>query len=1051
LASIASRLRPRNLNQALGWLLASVMVPLLLGAIALLVVQWRQERELAQNHLTALAQTLIQSIDRELDHGRAQLEVIAASPMIDTRDWEQLHRFGADVASPSGTVIVLLGPDGQALLNTAVPWGQPLPNIWKLGDEKREVLWQGRSLPLSLEALTRQVFERGQVVYSDLFYGMHAQQPRLALAVPVIRQGKVVYALALSIPPALLEELIRSAVNAPGLRSLLVDRRGRVVAANAAASVRLGDVAMPIDVPPGSTAGNYELTARDGTPVRGAYAVSANNGFVVRASLERAFTPARATWPGWVALMLAVLGASIVLASWVGGRLAQPLRDLGQRAREGRPPSKEPASGIAEIEVLAQALRAGAEAEQQRRNEHALRVVAEQQEALVKHSEARLKRVLDQLFVFVGVLSLDGRVMEGNAVPTQRAGIRARDVIGKPFWDCHWWTHDAAVAQRVRNAVERAAQGQTLRFDIHGRFEGGGLLTVDLQLAPLRDEAGSITHVIASGVDVEARVQAMRELERSEARAVESARQFDAEHRMLEATLEAAPVGIAVTDPQGQLLQINQAGADLLGIAGAADRNLATRSLRGWPHAPGTQEPVQLPPDQWPLQQALARRHAVTNIIDIAPADNAVRRRTVLMSAAPVVDAAGHLIGGVVVEMDITQRVQAEASLRRADRQKDEFLATLAHELRNPLAPIRTSVELIRLRDPADAIVQRARVIIERQVMHLSRLVDDLLDVSRITMGTIQLRQETPDLGAIAVSAAEAVAPALEAAGLALEQQIGPRPVVVHGDGTRLAQCILNLLHNAVKFTPRGGHIVLRVAQEGPMAVVEVSDNGTGVSLDNLERIFELFVQERPSGVDGNTGLGIGLALTRKLVELHGGTVRAESAGLGQGTTVRISLPAAVAVSAGPLPRENVRPERGEGTRVLVVDDNRDAADTLGEMLSMSGFSVTVEYSGEAALSAVERDVPDAVLLDIGLPDIDGYEVCRRIRRSPVSSQPVLIALTGWGQDRDREVATAAGFNAHLTKPAEPDRIIALLKDLLPGSSPDPITPPKSIVSASSD
>jgi signal transduction histidine kinase/CheY-like chemotaxis protein len=235
-------------------------------------------------------------------------------------------------------------------------------------------------------------------------------------------------------------------------------------------------------------------------------------------------------------------------------------------------------------------------------------------------------------------------------------------------------------------------------------------------------------------------------------------------------------------------------------------------------------------------------------------------------------------------------RAHAEEELRRANRQKDEFLATLAHELRNPLAPIRTAVELIRLRAPADSTVDRAHAIIERQVLHLTLLVDDLLDVSRITLGTIQLRQEIVDLSAVAMSAIESVKPALEAAGLTLEQQNGQPAPLVRGDPVRLGQCIFNLLSNAVKFTPRSGHIALRVVQDGPMAIVEVSDTGIGISPANLERIFELFMQEHPSGF-GNTGLGIGLALTRKLVTLHGGTVCAASGPPRQGSSFRIELP----------------------------------------------------------------------------------------------------------------------------------------------------------------
>ena len=662
--------------------------------------------------------------------------------------------------------------------------------------------------------------------------------------------------------------------------------------------------------------------------------------------------------------------------------------------------------------------------------EHALRIVAQQQELVVKQSETRLKRVIDQLIVFVWIVDLDGWLVECNAAPLQRAGIKAEDVIGKRLWESCWVVHDAAVAQPLREAVQRAAQGETTRFDVRCRFAGGELSMVDLQLAPLRDDAGRIISVIASGVDVQARVAALRDLETSEARAVDAARRLDAERRMLQATLEAAPVGIALADSRGHLLQFNEAGATLLGIAGVADRSRASHTLRSWQHPPGAHGAVPLPPDQWPLREALTQLRTVTNTIDIAPPDGSVRRRTVLMSAAPVLDATGNLLGGVLVQVDMTERVQAEAAMRQAARQKDEFLATLAHELRNPLAPIRTAVELIRQRNPPDEGVQRARATIERQVLHLSRLVDDLVDVSRMTRGTIRLRPERLDLGTVAVAAVESVRSTLEAAGLTLEQHIARPPALVSGDAARLVQCLVNVLNNAVKFTPRGGQVKLRVTQEGPMAVVEVSDTGAGIESSNLERVFDIFMQEHPSGF-GGTGLGIGLALTRKLVELHGGTVKAASAGTGHGSAFRIELPLAANTVAGPPLPAAIRVPDGAGARVLVVDDNRDAADLLGEFLAMSGFTSTRAYCGEAAVSAVCQEEPDAVLLDIGLPDIDGYEVCRRIRRLSVAQQPVVIALTGWAQDKDRDRATAAGFNAHLTKPAEPDQVIALLQKLL--------------------
>lgn len=1019
-----SRLTPRNINQAFRWLLAAVMVPLLLGAFVLLAVQARQEEHLANDHLAALARTLIQAVDRELDYGRGQLEVIAAAPAIDAQDWQELQRFSAEIAGRrAGSHIVLARPDGQLLVNTAVPWGQPLANIWKYDDDDRLVEWEGRRLPLRWKAQSRQVLD-GRTVYSDLFFGGTTQRPTLALSVPVVRQGQVRYALTLAFPPELVKRLIDASVEATGMRVLVVDRRGLVVASNAASTVQLADAVAPVAVAPGSSAGHYEITGRDGTRLRAAYAVSSLNGFIVRVALpaSEVFSLGQVNSAGWLALVLASLAASILLAGLLGRRLAQPLRELAQIAGSGAPQVDHPATGIAEIDALAHALQLGAQAERRRAEEHVLRIGAQQQQALLEASEERLKRVLDQLFVFVNVLDLEGRLLQSNFAPLDEAGILVEEVIGRPFWECHWWQHPAAETQRVRDAVQRAARGETVRFDTVARFSGPDLLAVDLQLAPLRDEEGRITSLIASSVNIQSRTLALRKLQQSEAAA-------DAARRLLEATLDAAPVGITLADPQGHVLRINRAGAELSGVNPAGDGN---RPILSSPPAACVSlagEPVPLTREEWPLHRALRERVAVTKIVNLTSPDAVAPHATVLMSAAPVLDSRGKTIAGVMVQVDITQRVNAEAALRRADRQKDEFLATLAHELRNPLGPIRSAAELIRLSQPADPRVQRARAIIDRQVSHLARLVDDLLDVSRITLGTIRLRKETLDLAAIAGAAVESTRVTAEGARLQLEQEIEEPHASVSGDATRLLQCVLNLLNNAVKFTPAGGRIVVRVLQEDARAVLEVQDNGNGIAPANLEQIFGLFAQEHPSGTDGNTGLGIGLALTRRLVELHDGSVRAFSAGPGHGSAFRIELPAVSAQAADPA-HATAAPD-GDGARILIVDDNQDAADLLGEILVMRGFSATSVYSGEAAVTAVKQDSPDAVLLDIGLPDIDGYEVCRRITRAALLKPPHLIALTGWGQDEDLDRTAAAGFSAHLTKPADPDRIIAVLRELL--------------------
>jgi signal transduction histidine kinase/ActR/RegA family two-component response regulator len=371
------------------------------------------------------------------------------------------------------------------------------------------------------------------------------------------------------------------------------------------------------------------------------------------------------------------------------------------------------------------------------------------------------------------------------------------------------------------------------------------------------------------------------------------------------------------------------------------------------------------------------------------------------------------------------------SELEAADQAKNKFLAVLGHELRNPLAPIRNCVQLLKQVEPGSQTALSAVDVIDRQSAHLSRLVDDLLDVTRIDHGKIELRNEVLDLGQLLQGTVDDARGLLEQAGIVLTLDLPPAPVLANCDRVRLAQIVGNLLHNARKFTPRGGHIIIRLTREDPLAIVEVRDNGSGILPEHLEKIFDLFAQEQPSGAGGNTGLGIGLALTRKLVKLHGGTITATSAGRGQGSTFRIELPAVF-----------VEPEDGGATgtaapivdtagaraRVLVVDDNQDCADTLGELLEMSGFAITVVYSGQAALHAVEHQRPDAVLLDIGLPDINGLEVCRRIRRSVTGRQPMLIALTGWGQENDRELAVKAGFDAHLTKPANAGALIAMLQ-----------------------
>jgi len=362
-----------------------------------------------------------------------------------------------------------------------------------------------------------------------------------------------------------------------------------------------------------------------------------------------------------------------------------------------------------------------------------------------------------------------------------------------------------------------------------------------------------------------------------------------------------------------------------------------------------------------------------------------------------------------------------------ADRRKDEFLALLAHELRNPLAPIRNAVSLLR-RTTADH--SNIWQMMERQVGHMVRLVDDLMELSRITRGAIDLRKEPTDLCAAIATAVETCRPLVDAARHRLALALPPEPLLVEADLVRLTQVFVNLLNNAIKYTDPGGEIEVRARVEGGHAVVAVADSGIGIPPDLLPRVFDMFVQADVADRRAQSGLGIGLTLAHRLVEMHGGSLTAQSAGPGHGSEFIVRLPL--------IDREISWESSSEGEkhhvlgvpRILVVDDNRDAADTLGAVLKMLGADVRVTHDGQAALDAVASFRPAAVFLDLGMPGMDGHEVARRILADPEAPHPVLVALTGWGQENDRRATHASGFHRHLVKPAEIEDLEDVLASL---------------------
>jgi PAS domain S-box-containing protein len=394
-------------------------------------------------------------------------------------------------------------------------------------------------------------------------------------------------------------------------------------------------------------------------------------------------------------------------------------------------------------------------------------------------------------------------------------------------------------------------------------------------------------------------------------------------------------------------------------------------------------------------------------------------------------DMDGRIVRWFGTSTDVHDRKLAEEALQEADQRKDEFMAMLAHELRNPLAPVRTAVEVINLSgDDADK-ARQMRDMIERQVTHMARLLDDLLDVSRIARGKVQLRMERCDLVAIVRNVTEDYRPIFTAGGLTLGAALPAGPLWAQGDVTRLAQVIGNLLGNASKFSQPGGHVGVSLEADARGAVIAVRDNGLGIEPAMLARVFEPFVQA-DLGMDRNQGgLGLGLALVRGVVELHGGTVEARSDGIGHGATFLLRLPlaspkASASASAGPTPA-NGETQPGARLRILIIEDNRDTADSLQELLTLLGHEAEAAYAGPAALELAPRFRPDVVLCDIGLPGLDGFEVARALRQHPATQRAYLVAQTGYGQDEDRRRTRAAGFDQHLRKPVELDELQRLL------------------------
>ncbi|HEX2225455.1 MAG TPA: PAS domain S-box protein [Thermoanaerobaculia bacterium] len=625
-----------------------------------------------------------------------------------------------------------------------------------------------------------------------------------------------------------------------------------------------------------------------------------------------------------------------------------------------------------------------------------------------EEAQARLAAIVESSQDAIVSKTLQGVIQTWNTGAERIFGYKAEEVVGRSI---------TVIIPPERLDEEEVILGQISRGEAVSHYEtirvakDGRRLHISLTVSPVRDGEGRIIGASKIARDVTQRNEAEQALRASELR-----------FRTLAAH---APVGIFMTDRKGDILFVNECWCEIVGLSAEEARGQGwiraihpddrERTVRDWSAAIETGQAFA------GEQRFLTPEGKVTW----------VQSSAVLLHSAP-----GKASGYIGTFTDITARREAVEALKEADRRKDEFLALLAHELRNPLAPLRNGLEVMKLASSNPGVLTRTRDMMDRQLSHMVRLIDDLLDIARISRNKIELRRSRVLLSDAISSAMEIARPLFEAKGHAVRVSLPPEPVVLDADLTRLAQVFGNLLNNSAKYTAPGGSVWLTATHAGDEVAVAIKDTGIGIPAADLPKIFNMFSQVDRSIERSTGGLGIGLALVRGLVEMHGGSVEAASPGPGKGSTftVRLPVPAERERSGAPPEISTGEPPgasaAGSRRRILVVDDNQDSADSLAMMLDLLGNESRTARDGVEAFEMAERFRPQVILMDIGMPRLNGYEATRRIREQPWGQDITIIALTGWGQEADRAQSVAAGCDGHLLKPVDLRELERLLDDL---------------------
>ena len=611
----------------------------------------------------------------------------------------------------------------------------------------------------------------------------------------------------------------------------------------------------------------------------------------------------------------------------------------------------------------------------------------------------------------------EGRVTYLNAVAESLTGWTRHDALGRPL-DAVFRIINEASRQSLESPATRALHdGVIVGLANHTVLIGkdGVERPIDDSAAPIKDENGRVSGCVLIFRDISGR----RRWEKDESGRLLSA-------RLLASIVESSDDAIISKSLDGFIQSWNAGAERLFGYSPE--------------QAVGRHISLIIPPDRIAEEDhivaSLKAGHRVEHFETERLHSNG-RPVLVSLTISPVKDDAGNVIGASKIARDVTERRRLEDDLRKlatdlseVDRRKNEFLATLAHELRNPLAPLSNTLEILKRAGGSSQTVLQAVDTMKRQLGQMVRLVDDLLDLSRITHDRLDLRKGQIELGGVIQQAVQVCRPLAESAGHEVQVIVPSKPIYLHADSARLTQVFANLLNNSCKYTNPGGKITVTAERHGSDAVVTVADNGIGIPQDKLQSIFDMFTQIDQSVERSQGGLGIGLTLVQRLVRMHGGTVEARSAGAGLGSQFVVRLPIVIDGQEAATPMQTAAEGRMPTHRILVVDDNQDSAASLAMLLQITGHETYTAHDGAAAFEAAEKHRPDVVLLDIGLPALNGYEVCRRLRNQPWGKKIVIIALTGWGQEEDRRKSREAGFDGHLVKPVDYAALLTLLGSL---------------------